>query len=216
VSRRIPLAWRRRLPLAAVAILFAAGNLVFFASYRANMHERRQALEARRDDLRRTVETREAEATRLSGQRQRLSGVSDAMEEFYGRRIGTQEDTLAAVVNGLHEALRENGIEANQISYTTSPVTGLPLTQMRINFPIKCDYSRFKKLLRTFETGKRWIAVHSVAIGREADQPGAVSVQMELVTYFSERGDAPGGNGRPGAPASPTAARVARPARGTG
>jgi len=216
VSRRIPAGWRRRLPLAAVAILFAAGNLVFFASYRANTHERRQALEARRDDLKRTVEAREAEAARLAGQRQRLSGVSEAMEEFYGHRIGTQEDTLAAVVAGLHEALQESGIEANQISYTTSEVSGLPLTQMRINFPIRCDYSRFKKLLRTFEAGKRWIAVRSVAIGRDSDQPGAVSVQMELATYFSEPGEAPGKTGRPGAPAPPTAARGALSARRTG
>ena len=216
MSRRIPVAWRRRLPLAAAAILFAAANVVFFASYRTNTHERRQALEARRDELKRAVEAREAEASRLVGQRERLSGVSEAMKEFYGRRIGTQETTLAGVVAGLHEALKENGIEANQISYATSTVTGLPLTQMRVAFPIKCDYSRFKKLLRTFETGKRWIVVHSVAIGREAsDQAGVVSVQMELVTYFSDRDETPGTTG-PAAPASPARDRGAVPARRTG
>jgi len=209
---RIPAGWRRRLPLAA-AVLFAAANLVFFASYRANTHERRQALETHRDELKRAVEAREAEAARLSGQRARLSGVSEAMEEFYGRRIGTQEATLASVVAGLHEALKESGIEANQISYASSPVTGLPLTQLRVTFPVRCDYSRFKKLLRTFETGKRWIAVRSVAIGRDSDQPGAVSVQMDLVTYFSDRGGAPGPTGRPAAPAS---AGGAVPARRTG
>ena len=212
---RIPATWRRRLPLAAAAILFAAGNLVFFASNRPTTHERRQANEARRDELTRNVEAREAEASRLAGQRERLSGVSDAMAEFYGRRIGTQEATLAGVVAGLHEALKENGIEANQISYASSAVTGLPLTQMRVDFPVKCDYSKFKKLLRTFETGKRWIAVRSVAIGRDSEQPGVVSVQMELVTYFSDREEAPGKSGRPQAPASP-AVRGAVPARRTG
>ncbi len=131
------------------------------------------------------------------------------MKEFYGRRIGTQEATLAGVVAGLHEALKESGIEANQISYATTAVTGLPLTQMRVAFPVKCDYSRFKKLLRTFETGKRWIAVRSVSIGRDSEQPGVVSVQMELVTYFSDRDEAPGTTGarrarsRPPAPAAP-------------
>jgi hypothetical protein len=59
----------------------------------------------RRDELKRSVEAREAEATRLSGQRERLSGVSEAMEEFYGRRIGTQEETLASLVADLHAAL---------------------------------------------------------------------------------------------------------------
>ena len=216
MSRRIPTAWRRRLPLAAAAILFAAANIVFFASYRAGTHERRQALETRRDELKRAVEAREAEAARLSGQRQRLSGVSEAMEEFYGRRIGTQDATLAGVVAGLHESLRDSGIEANQISYSTSPVTGLPLTQMRITFPVKCDYSRFKKLLRTFEAGKRWIAVRSISIGRDAEQPGSVSVQMDLVTYFSDREGVPGATDRPGAPASPAPGRGAVPAGRSG
>lgn len=212
---RIPAVWRRRLPLAAAAVLFAAANLVFFASYRANTHDRRQALETRRDELKRAVEAREAEAARLSGQHERLSGVSEAMKEFYGRRIGTQEATLAGVVAGLHEALKESGIEASQISYATTPVTGLPLTQLRVAFPVKCDYSRFKKLLRTFEAGKRWIAVRSVAIARDSEQPGVVSVQMELVTYFSDRDEAPGTTG-PAAPESPARARGAVPARRTG
>lgn len=213
---RIPAAWRRRLPLAAAALAFAVGNVVFYLSYRANTHERREALEARRDSLKRTVEAREAEAARLTGQRDRLSGVSDAMEEFYGRRIGSQQQTLAAVVAGLHEALKDAGIEASQIAYSAAPVQKLPLTQLRISFPIKCDYARFKKLLRTFETSKRWVAVQSVAIRRDGEQPGVVSVQMELVTYFSDREAAPAPPGKPAGPGAPAEARGAVPARRTG
>ncbi len=185
--RALPKGWNRRLPLAAAALVFAAGNLVFFLAYRSSTHERRAGLEARRDELQRTVEAREAEATRLSGQRERLSGVSEAIEEFYVRRIGRQEETLAALVADLHAALKESGIEANQISYSTTPVSKLPLARMKIVFPVKCDYARFKKLLKSFETGRRWIAVESVAIRRDTEQPGAVNVQMELVTYFADR-----------------------------
>ncbi len=212
---RIPDAWRRRLPLAVAGLLFAGGNLVFYLSYRTNTHERREALEARRDGLQRAVEAREADAARLSGQRERLSGVSEAMAEFYGHRIGTQQQTLAAVVADLHAALKDAGIEVNQIGYSTIPVTQLPLTQMKISFPVKCDYAKFKKLLRTFETGKRWVAVQSVSIRRETDQPGVVSVQMELVTYFSDREEAPDSSRKPAGPA-PAPARGAVPARRTG
>ena len=84
------------------------------------------------------------------------------MEEFYGNRIGTQEETLATLVADLHAALKEAGIEANQISYATTPVVKLPLTRMTITFPVKSDYGRFKRLLQIFETGRRWIAVESV------------------------------------------------------
>jgi len=200
--KALPRDWNRRLPLAAAALVFAAGNLVFFLGYRSSTHDRRAALEARRDELKSSVEAREAEATRLSGQRERLSGVSEAMEEFYGRRIGTQEESLAGLVADLHAALKESGIEANQISYTTTPVPKLPRTRMKIAFPVTCDYGRFKKLLKTFETGKRWIAIESVAIRRDTERPGSVNVQMELVTYFSDREGEPSTPLlRPGAPA---------------
>lgn len=203
----MPAGWNRRLPLALGALVFAAANLVFFLVYRSSTSERRAGLEARRDDLARTVAAREAESSKLAQQSQRLTGVSEAMEEFYGHRIGTQDETLAALIADLHAAFKEAGIEANQISYTTSPVTKLPLTKMRVTFPVKSDYQRFKKLLRIFETGRRWIAVESVAIQRAGEQPGAVSVQMELATYFAEPvTSSPPGDAK--SPASPAAGPV--------
>lgn len=183
--------WRRRLPLLAAAALFAAGNVALFFSYRASSEARREALEARRVELQRSVQAREAEATRLAGQAQRLSGVTDAIEEFYGERIGTQRALLAPVVSELHSILKEAGVSAAQISYGTSPDKSLPLTQMQISFAVKSDYARFKRLLRAFETSRRWLAVRTVAIQRDPDQPGSVQVQIDLVTYFDER-DKPG------------------------
>ena len=203
----LPAGWNRRMPLALAALLLAAANAVIFLGYRSSTNERRAALEARRDDLARTVAAREAEAEKLSTQNQRLSGVSEAMEEFYGHRIGTQEETLAGLVADLHAALKEAGIETSQISYATAPVVKLPLTRMRVTFGVKSDYGRFKKFLKILETGRRWIAVESVAIRRDTEQPGSVYVQMELATYFAE----------PSSPAPSTqspAPPAAAPARG--
>ena len=203
----LPAGWNRRMPLALGALVLAAANAVIFLGYRSSTTERRAALEARRDDLARTVASREAEAEKLSTQNQRLSGVSEAMEEFYGHRIGTQEETLAGLVADLHAALKEAGIETSQISYATAPVVKLPLTRMRVTFGVKSDYGRFKKFLKILETGRRWIAVESVAIRRDTEQPGSVYVQMELATYFAE----------PSSPAPSTqspAPPAAAPARG--
>jgi Tfp pilus assembly protein PilO len=186
----LPPLWRRQLTLLAAAILFAAGNLAFFLVYRSGWQARRESLEVRREDLRHAAEAKEAEAEKLTAQRERLSGVSSAIDEFYGHRIGPERETLAEIVAELHTVLRDVGVTVPSIGYTTSGVTKLPLTQMRINFSVKCDYPRFKRLLRAFETDKRWIAVHSVSIGR--DDPGSVTVQLELVTYFVEPGAAAG------------------------
>ena len=113
-------AWRRRLPALAAAFLFAAANLAFFVVYGSGAHTRRDALEARRTALAHTVAEAEAEAARLTAQKERLSGVSEAMEEFYGHRIGSQRETLAAVVDDLHGALSQAGV-ATKPTWSSSP-----------------------------------------------------------------------------------------------
>jgi Tfp pilus assembly protein PilO len=192
----------RRLALPVAAGLFAVANLAFFLTYRSTFEDRRGALEARREELKRSVHEQEVQARRLETQRDRLNGVSTAIDEFYGKRIGTQRETLAAVVDDLHAALKEAGVTTSQISYTTAAVEKLPLTQMRIGFAIRCDYDRFKRLLGLFETGPRWLVIRGVGISRDNEIPGSVQVQLELVTYFSER---PGPAEPP--PASEKAAR---------
>ena len=202
-------AWQRRLPALAGAFVFAAANLAFFVVYGSGADTRRAALEARRASLAKTVSESEKEANRLAAQKQRLSGVSDAMEEFYGRRIGTQRETLAGVVDDLHAAMRRAGVATNSISYSSLTDKDLPLVVMRISFSVRCDYSRFKKLLHEFETGRRWIAVRGVSITRDMEQAGSVQVQLDLVTYFADRGQDAPPPPRPAAEAS-AAARAGR------
>ena len=183
--------WRRRLPLVAMAVLFAGGNLAVFLTYRSSTQTRRAVLESRRDELKRAVEAQEAQASRLTGQRERLGGVSAAMEAFYGSRIGRERETLAPVVDEVHAILKEAGIAAPQIAFSTATVPKLPLMQMRVSFGVHCDYARFKKLLRGFEASRAWLVVRDISISRDSALPGQVQVQVELVTYFAERGDAP-------------------------
>ncbi|HKD17040.1 MAG TPA: hypothetical protein VKG23_04150 [Thermoanaerobaculia bacterium] len=176
----------RGLTLLAVAALFAGANLAFFLAYRSGSESRRAALEARRDALKQSVASSEAEAERVSRQKDRLGGVSEAIDEFYGHRIGTERETLAAIVDEIHSILKETGVAAPQISYTTTALPKLPLVQMHIVFTVRCDYGRFKQLLRAFEASSKWIAVREIGIGRDNERPGSVQVQLDLVTYFAE------------------------------
>jgi len=178
--------WRRQLMLLAAAAVFAGGNLVFFLTYRSGWQTRRESLEARRNEMRQAAHAKETEAEKLVAQRERLSGVSSAIDEFYGHRIGPERETLATIVAELHGVLKDVGVTVPSISYGTAAVAKLPLMQMKMTFSVKSDYPRFKRLLRAFETNKRWIAVRSIAITRDNEQPGSVTVQIELVTYFAE------------------------------
>lgn len=199
-----------RLPLVVAALVFAGANVAFFMTYRSGFAERRAALEGRRDALQKNVETAEREATRVAGQKERLGGVSEAIDEFYGHRIGSERETLAPVVAEIHAILNEVGVSAPQISYSNAPVQKLPLSAMRIVFTVRCDYPRFKRLLREFETSPKWLAVRDVGIARDPERPGSVQVQLGLVTYFTE---AAGPADKPPAGPRESAAKE-KPARG--
>jgi Tfp pilus assembly protein PilO len=184
-------AWRKRAGLLALAGLLLAGNLGFYLWYRATAQERREAAETRHAALTREVEVREAEAAQLAAQRNRLSQVSSAIEEFYGRRIGSRRETLAAVVSDLHMTLGKSGISPAQISYVTAPLPNLPLSEMRITFTFRNDYLRFKQFVGAVESGPRWMVVREIGLQRDSDLPGAVQVRMALATYFAGEPAAP-------------------------
>jgi Tfp pilus assembly protein PilO len=177
--------WRRRAGLLALATLLAGGNLAFFLWYRSTTQDRERSLEARRMRLASEVESVQAEAARLSGQRERLSQVSSAITEFYARRVGSRRESLAPLVEEIHTVLRRVGVNPAQISYSIQTVADLPLTEMRIAFSFRNDYAKFKQLLAAFESDRRWIVIRDVSLSRDADFPGGVQVRVDLSTYFA-------------------------------
>jgi Tfp pilus assembly protein PilO len=179
--------WARRGTLLAVSGLLLAGNLAFFLWYRSTMRQRQEALEGRRAALAKDVEATEAEAARLSRQRGHLLQVSEALDEFYGQRVGPPRETLAPRIDELHAILRRVGVSPTDIRYTSGAVKDLPLSEMKISFGFHNDYDQFKKLLAAFESSKQWIAVRQVTLSRDQEAAGSVLVRMELSTYFLEQ-----------------------------
>jgi hypothetical protein len=193
--------WRQRAGLLVVAGVFFAANLAFLLGSRSITSARRQALEERRTALSRDVVSREAEAAKLGGQRDRLAQVSSVIDEFYGRRVGSRRETLAPIVEEVHAVLLKVEVAPVAISYTTAALKTLPLSQMLIGFHFDSDYARFKRLLAAFEANRRWIVVRDVSLNRKTDVPGEVQVGLVLATYFS------GDESVPARPAPPSPAR---------
>ena len=178
--------WRQRAGLLVVAALFLIANVGFLLGARSITSARRQALEERRAALTSEVAAREAEASKLEGQRSRLAQVSTVIEDFYGRRVGSRRATLAPIVEEIHSVMQRIGVSPVTISYSTSALKTLPLSQMVIGFNFRSDYARFKRLLAAFESNRRWIVVRDVSLARVAETPGEVQVRMVLATYFSD------------------------------
>ena len=181
-TRRI---WVRRAGLLAVAGILLAGNLGFFLWYRATARDRKIALEGRRAALERDVQARELDAKKLAADQARLSEVRSAIDKFYGHSVGRREETLAGVVDELHVILKRVGVSPGEIGYSIASVTNPPVSQMVISFGFKGDYGKFKKLLETIQTDRKWIAVRDIGMNRDQDTPGSVQVHLTLVTYFS-------------------------------
>ncbi len=178
--------WRQRAGLLAAAALFLIANVGFLVGARSITSARREALEEQRAALRRDVTAREAEAAKLEEQRSRLAKVSTVIEEFYGRRVGSRRATLAPIVDEIHTVMQRNGVSPVTITYATSVLKTLPLSQMVIGFSFSSDYARFKRLLAAFEADRSWIVVRDISLSRSSGTPGEVLVHVELATYFAE------------------------------
>jgi hypothetical protein len=193
--------WRQRAGLIAASGLFLIANVAFLIGFRSITTKQAQGLEDRRSALTRDVAASEAEAAKLVSERDRLAKVSSVIEEFYGRRVGSQRETLAPVIEEIHAVMRRVGVAPKSISYSTTSVSNLPLSQMVIGFAFQSDYARFKRLLHAFEANRRWIVVREIGLSRDSDTPGEVQVRIALGTYFTTD-DAPA----PGVPRGPAAA----------
>jgi hypothetical protein len=199
--------WRRHAVAVVAALLFFGVNLGFFLWYRATTRVRADALEKEGAALAQDVAAREGEARQVVAQRDRIVGVADAIWEFYGKHVGHRRETLAPLVEEMHGVFRKVGVFPAQISYATSPVKNLALSQMLVSFGYATDYPTFKKLLAAIETDPRWLVVKQFALNRDTSSPTTVQMRIVLGTYFAESEEPGPVAGRPGtAPARPRAA----------
>lgn len=182
-------AWRRRAVLLGAAAAFFCANLGFYLWYRSTTSLRAEALKKERSALAEQVAGKERDAEQLKVQRERIAGVSQAIQEFYGHRVGRSRETLAPLVNEMHEIFKSVGIFPAQISYATSAVEKLSLTEMKVSFGYATDYTTFKRLLAAIESGSRWIVVRQFALTRDPSLPSTVQMRMVLSTYFAEEGE---------------------------
>jgi hypothetical protein len=183
--------WRRRGAVVALACGFLAANLVFFLWYRSTELLRAQGLEKERVELEADTAAKEQEAARLIVQRDRIAHVSQAIQEFYGKKVGRRREALAPLVDEMHGVFRRTGVFPAQISYATEPLESLSLTQMLVSFGYTTDYPTFKKLLAAIESDPHWLVVRRVSVTRDASAPSAVQMHMVLATYFTPEDEGP-------------------------
>jgi Tfp pilus assembly protein PilO len=181
--------WKDRAPAVAAALLFFIANLVYFLAGRAVDASRAESLSRQRQQARARGEAAEQARQKAAADLAHVQNVRKAAEEFYGRRIGTIDDTVAEVVDEIHKVCRQANVNPHQIGYGVKDRAKMPLKEMTISFAVAGDYGTLRKLLRGFENDPRWVVVRGVQLARRAETTGQGDVHLDLATYFYERGD---------------------------
>ena len=181
--------WKERAPAVAAALLFFIANFVYFLAGRAVDASRAESLSRQRQQARARGEAAEQTRQKAAADLAHVQNVRKAAEEFYGRRIGTIDDTVAEVVDEIHKVCRQANVNPHQIGYGVKDRAKMPLKEMTISFAVAGDYGTLRKLLRGFESDPRWVVVRGVQLARRAETTGQGDVHLDLATYFYERGE---------------------------
>lgn len=176
--------WKDRAPMVGTALLFFLANLVYFLAGRAVDASRADALNRQRTDARTRVGAAEAARQKAAADRAHIRNVELAADEFYGKRIGTIDDTIAAVVDEIHKVCRDANVNPHQISYGVRVRPKMPIKEMSIGFSVGGDYGTLRRLLRGFEADPRWVVVRGVQLSRKGETTGEGNVHLDLATYF--------------------------------
>lgn len=177
-------AWRSRLSLFAIlgaVILLDAGVLVgyrlFYRQRFEGLRREEQALRSRRDEAR-------AALLRVKATEERTAVLQRAVEEFFGKTIGTRRERLAVVLEEVYGLTRRTGMRPASVSYAESTETGAEA--FRLSFSVEGRYVEVKRLLASFETSSQFFVVENVGVTLDAAQPDLLKVSLALARYFSD------------------------------
>jgi Tfp pilus assembly protein PilO len=184
--------WKERAPVVAAALVFFLANLVYFLGGHAVNASRAEALARARRSARDRMDAAEKARAKAAADLAHIENVRKASEEFYGKRIGTIDDTVAAVVDEIHKVCRQANVNPHSITYGVHDRAQMPLKEMSIGFAVEGDYRTLRALLRGFESDPRWLVVRGVQLSRKGETTGAGTVHLALATYFYSAAAEPG------------------------
>lgn len=178
--------WKERAPIVGAALLFFLANFVYFLAGRAVDASRVDALAREKKQAQDRVGAADEGLRKAAADLAHIRNVRRAAEEFYGRRIGTIDATVADVVDEIHKVCRGANVNPHTISYAVHNRAKMPLAEMNIGFGVDGDYGTLRRLLRGFESDPRWLVVRGVQLSRRSETTGRGDVRLDLATYFAE------------------------------
>ncbi len=181
-----PTLWREKAWIIVPAILFFAANFAYFLAGRAVDRSRAESLERSKSSAAVRLENAQRDKTRAESEADHIDEVRKAEKEFFGTRVGTLEDSVAAAVDDIHRVCEKAGPVPHQISYGVRDRPNVPLQEMTISFTVDGNYTTLRRLISGFESDRRWVVIRQVGLSRRGETTGDGDISLSLATYFFE------------------------------
>ena len=188
-------AWRRRLQLWTIPLVFCllnlAGVMIYRASFAGDVEARQQRVERASQKLAELEAERQTSIEFLES----LDRRREAMKLLYEQHFVTESERLTAVIKEAKNLAREAGLKPKTITYPETPLGDWNLIQKQIVFPVEGTYDQLRTFMNFLELTEQFLTLERVSLGegRDEGQNPILSIQLELSTIFVDEAGAAGG-----------------------
>ena len=182
-------AWRQNLGLWLPAAVFLLLNVALLAIFGLRFADEAQVarlrLERQSDALASLRDSRERAEVVV----ERVRSGEEGLDDFYGRRLSTEGESLTRIIAEIKEMSTRAGIPPSALAYRKERLEGQELSRRTINFAVSGSYAQLRQLINLLELSDSFLILEEDSISA-ADAEGApMRINLTLSTLFTiERG----------------------------
>lgn len=180
-------AWRRRVRLWTVPLVFFALNLAAFAVYHTTFAGNVEALQDLVLAAARDREAIAAERGTSIAYLERLEGRRDTVEQLYSQTFATEAERLTDVIREAKRLAHQAGLTPRNITYPDTLLEAQGMVEKKIVFPVDGTYDQLRRFINFLELSDEFLTLERVSLN-ESQGTGAtpvLSIQLELSTVFA-------------------------------
>lgn len=182
--KRFETLWRPLLRLWLPPALFFVLNLAGYLAYELVISSSAAAREARFDRATSNLEELVEERRELDEFVASAVENNDGIREFYGRRLGAENERLTYVIAEIKKLARTAGLEPSSIRYTLERIAQQDLVERSLQFTVEGKYLELRRLINMLELSDSFIILNQVGLSENDDTGSVLRINLQLTTLF--------------------------------
>ena len=115
--------------------------------------------------------------------RTQYSGISDDAKQKMKLMVPDSVDPVR-LLNEVNNIANQSGLALRDLGYISNPPTIGNYGMYTVSFTVKTTYSKFKDLMRNYETSLRLFTVKNVSFSIPQKDESLIDFQVKLETYY--------------------------------